>query len=66
MVSAFEMETVLIRLDIRRSYDEPRFNALGYIGKRLYHLTFTVRGDVIRVISFRKANRREVKYYANA
>ncbi len=33
MVSAFEMETALIRLDIRRSYGEPRFNALGYIEK---------------------------------
>jgi len=31
---------------------------------RLYHLTFTLRGDRIRVISLRKANRREVNKYA--
>ncbi len=64
MARSFELETAVIRLDLRKSYGEPRFNALGYIGVRLYHMTFTLRGDAIRVISLRKANRREMKRYA--
>ncbi len=63
-VESFEFETAVIRLDLRQQYGEPRFNAIGYIGNRLYHLTFTLRADKIRVISLRKANRREVKRYA--
>jgi len=38
-------------------------NALGLIEDKLYHMTYTLRSDVIRVISLRKANKREVKYY---
>ena len=63
LASKFELDTALIRLDIRKQYGEPRFNALGLIYDRLYHLTFTVKVDVIRIISLRKANKREVKHY---
>jgi uncharacterized protein len=66
LTKTFEFETAIIRMDVRRSYGEPRFNAVGYIGNRLYHLTFTLRADAIRVISLRKANRREVNRYAKA
>lgn len=62
----FEIDTAVIRMDVRKDYGELRFNALGYIGSRLYHMTFTVRGDIVRVISLRKANKREVNYYAKA
>jgi uncharacterized protein len=60
----FEWETSLIWEDKRQDYGESRFSALGYVGMRLYHLTFTLRDDRIRVISLRKANRREVQRYA--
>jgi uncharacterized DUF497 family protein len=63
LAAQFEMETAMIRLDIRQNYGEPRFNALGLIEDRLYHMTFTVRGDAIRVISLRKANKREMNHY---
>jgi uncharacterized DUF497 family protein len=63
LAAQFELETALIRLDVRNNYGEPRFNALGLIDDRLFHMTFTVRGDAIRVISLRKANKREVNYY---
>ncbi|GAW85664.1 conserved hypothetical protein [Bathymodiolus platifrons methanotrophic gill symbiont] len=63
LAAEFELDTAIIRIDIRQQYGEPRFNALGFILDRLYHLTFTIRADVIRVISFRKANKREVNYY---
>jgi uncharacterized DUF497 family protein len=50
-----------IGLDIRRN--TLRYSALrGLIENRLYHMTFTVRGDAIRVISLRKANKREMNH----
>jgi uncharacterized protein len=60
----FEWETALVWQDRRQDYGEARFSALGYVGMRLFHLTFTLREDRIRVISLRKANRREVQKYA--
>ena len=65
LASRFELQHALIKIDFRQNYGELRFNALSPIDSRLYHLTFTVCVDTIRVISFRKANKREVKYYAN-
>lgn len=62
-VHNFEWKTALIWQDIRVNYPEPRFNTLGFIDKRIYSVTFTPTADGIRVISFRKANRREVKKY---
>lgn len=60
----FEIDTALIKVDSRHEYQEIRFNALGLIGNRVFHLTYTLRGDIFRVISLRKANKREVKEYA--
>jgi len=64
LAETFEFETAVIRLDYRNDYRELRFNAIGYIGQRLYVITFTPRVDTIRVISLRKANNREVRRYA--
>jgi uncharacterized DUF497 family protein len=64
-VREFDFDTALIRIDLRRNYGEPRFIAFGMIGTRVYNLVFTIRVDTIRVISFRKANRREAYRYAN-
>ncbi|WP_407661989.1 BrnT family toxin [Moraxella pluranimalium] len=44
-------------------YPEVGYCALGYINSRLYALVFTETALGIRVISLRKANRREVKKY---
>ena len=57
-------ELAFIRLDVRKDYGEPRFVALGLISNRVFNLVFTVRTDAIRVISLRKANKREVIRYA--
>jgi len=51
--------------DVRNDYQEVRFQAIGFIGDRLHVLVFTPRGKVTRVISLRKANRREERHYAN-
>jgi uncharacterized DUF497 family protein len=62
-VRDFTFEVALIWEDDRRDYGEPRMVALGFIGSRLHHLCYTVRGDALRIISLRKANEREIKRY---
>lgn len=62
----FEFETALISVDSRRDYGEVRHVALGFIGERIHAVTYTRRGDKVRVISLRKANAREIKRYVDA
>ena len=59
----FEWETATYEENVRRGYSERRFVALGYLGDRLHMLCFTPMEDGVRIISFRKANRREVMIY---
>lgn len=61
--AAFAFETAAITVDNRRNYGEARFRALGYLDGRLHALVFIGLPDGIRVISFRKANQREVTLY---
>ena len=58
--------TALIEEDIRKPYPERRFQAIGFIEHRLFVVVFTSAPEGIRVISFRKANPREVKRYEQA
>ncbi len=62
-VDDFEWESAVCAEDVRHAYPERRFVALGYVGARLHVLCFTPVASGIRVISFRKANVREVRYY---
>ncbi|CAG9173011.1 hypothetical protein LMG23992_02393 [Cupriavidus laharis] len=59
----FEMDTAIMRRDARYEYGEARIVAIGLIGDRVHVLVFTMRGETVRVISLRKANRREVFKY---
>ncbi|HYE48083.1 MAG TPA: BrnT family toxin [Azospirillaceae bacterium] len=59
----FDWDAALVRPDDRLDYGEDRFIALGPIGTRLHVLVFTVRGRVVHVISLRKANARERRFY---
>ncbi|MBK9345248.1 MAG: BrnT family toxin [Burkholderiales bacterium] len=43
---------------------EPRFETTDYIGNCLHVMVFCLRTDAVRVISLRKANKREEKIYA--
>ena len=63
MVSHVEWDTALVTVDDRFNYGETRYIALGLISNRLYVIVFTETPTGIRVISFRKANKREVKRY---
>ena len=49
--------------DRRYSYSEPRYWAFAAWNDRLYMVAFCVRGRKVRLISFRKANPREVRRY---
>lgn len=64
-VQYFHWTTAIIEPDLRKPYPEPRYLAAGFVGltERLHILVFTPTADGIRVISFRKANKREVKRY---
>ena len=64
LAAEFEFETAHIQTDLREEYPETRYVALGNLHGRLHVLCFTETPDGIRVISFRKANDREVKRYA--
>jgi uncharacterized protein len=49
--------------DARQNYGEMRFVAYGLIRDRMHVCVYTLRGDAYRIISLRKANRREVDAY---
>ena len=55
----------LIQADTRHSYGEERYRLMGKIEQRLFVVVYTPRRGVIRIISARKANQREVKHYEN-
>ena len=58
--------TALIWEDTRKDYGERRYCVLGFIEARLHSVVFTPRAGKPRVISLRKANKREVKRYEKA
>jgi uncharacterized DUF497 family protein len=62
----FDWDSAIERVDDREEYGEARMVALGFIGRRLHVLIYTARQDVIRVISLRRANKREVQAYYEA
>lgn len=49
--------------DNRRDYGEKRYVAIGQIEGRVMVIAFTIREDKIRIISLRKANKREQEKY---
>jgi uncharacterized protein len=59
----FDFETANFTIDKRKNYGEIRRCAIGYLGNRLHALIFTETLKGIRVISFRKANKREIANY---
>ncbi|HTT99784.1 MAG TPA: BrnT family toxin [Rhizomicrobium sp.] len=60
----FGWETASVTLDDRFDYGEEREIALGLYGMDVHVVIYTPRGPRKRLISFRKATRREAeKYY---
>ena len=61
---ALDWDTAIFKLDARKDYGEERFVAYVLKGTRLYAVCFTERGAFTRILSYRKANKREELYYA--
>ena len=53
----------VMRRDVRRDYGEQRYIAYGLVRGRMHVCAYTLRGDAYRIISLRKANRREIDAY---
>lgn len=50
-------------IDDRETYDEERINILGMCEGVLLHVTYTERGERIRLISARRAEKHEQDHY---
>ena len=58
-----DWDTALVWIDGRFEYGELRMIALAPKTEVLYYVAFVERGEARRIISLRRANRREVKHY---
>jgi uncharacterized DUF497 family protein len=56
-------EDAFVIEDTREEYGESRYLLLGLLYSRVVVIAFTKRGDVIRIISMRKATKREQQDY---
>lgn len=66
LAAQLEWDTALTWPDLRREYGEPRWRGIGYVGSRLFAVVFVDRAASRRIISLRKANQREERFYAQA
>lgn len=66
LAASLDWEDALLWIDSRKDYGENRVLALAPKTGVLYYVAFVDRGEVRRIISLRRANRREVKRYVQA
>ena len=66
LAGQLDWATALIWEDRRKDYGEMGYSVLGFIEDRLHSVVFTPRDGKPRVISLRKANKREVSRYEKA
>ena len=66
LATELDWDAALLWIDDRQDYGETRVLALAPKTEILYYVAFVDREDVRRVISLRRANRREVKRYVQA
>ena len=62
-VRAFLDPNRIVAQDHRQDYGEDRYRLLGMIDGRVFVVVYTMRGFAIRIISARKANRKEAGDY---
>jgi uncharacterized DUF497 family protein len=62
-VVQLDWTTAVYVADLRKDYGEDRVLAFAVWDGRLYQVAFTRRGQTTRVVSFRRASRRERKKY---
>lgn len=66
LAAELDWEAALVWVDERFEYGEARMIALAPGRGILYYVAFVDRGRIRRIISLRRANRREVKHYVEA
>ena len=66
MAARLDWDASLVWVDERYEYGELRMIALAPDTGILYYVAFVDRGETRRIISLRKANRREVKHYVQS
>jgi uncharacterized protein len=63
LAAELDWDAALVWVDARYEYNELRMIALAPESNVLYYVAFVDREEVRRIISLRRANRREVKHY---
>ena len=66
LADELDWDAALVWIDDRFENDEWRMIALAPKTGILYYVAFVDRGEVRRIISLRRANRREVKHYVQS
>ncbi len=66
LAAELDWEAALVWFDARFEYAELRMIALAPETEILYYVAFVDRGQARRIISLRRANRREVKHYVQS
>ena len=66
LAEELDWDAALVRIDDRFENDEWRMIALAPETGILYYVAFVDRGEARRIISLRRANRREVKHYVQS
>ena len=66
LAEELDWDAALVWIDVRFENDEWRMIALAPKTGILYYVAFVDRGEVRRIISMRRANRREVKHYVQS
>lgn len=62
-VTAVDWAGATYEPDLRADYGEDRMRAFVFWDGRLHQITFTRRGKTMRVMSFRRASRKERRLY---
>ena len=62
-IRAFLDDNRIVGQDRRWDYGEDRYRLVGSIEGRVFVVVYTMRGPVVRVVSARRANRKEVREY---
>ena len=60
---AFFDENAVELFDDSNSEEELRYQLVGLSSTRLLFVVFTVRAEIVRIISARKANARQIEFY---
>jgi uncharacterized protein len=65
-VRRFEFDTAISWLADRDIYGEERIIAVSALEDNIYTLIYTIRDEAIRVISLRRASRKEMSIYVRS